>query len=304
MNTPDVKDTLVRLLREAFDAQPVPVGPHVVDDEDLLARWSMGELDAAEHEEIISHLADCPECREIVPLMVENGALVLPNASVPVPESPTARPPLAERRPTAVGQSLSAKIVKFGALAIAASLLVAVFLFWPRETRLGQSLALTEFDFELDGGSYGMSLRVLPDETRQQWDAKIAERPLEVRLRLEYGRLLLEHNHADDAITHFDEALKLEPNNADAHIGKGAALYEKAYNENSNNFEPALEQFRLALAQRPDDVSAQVNAAICLERLGRSGEAAKHFQEAYRLTDDSEMRDRIRTHLAERGIDI
>lgn len=288
MTRTDEERRLLRLFAEAFDSEKAADSPHVVDDEDLLARWSMGVLDPDEHEAMIAHLADCPECRDVVGLMVKNGALVLPEVPEPVVEPP---PPTPTHFPWFV-------------LALAAAVLVAVGLplLWPSgDTRLGTSLALKEFGFELDGGSYGMDLKTLPGGLRDEWKAKIAARPQDVKLRLEYGRLLLEHNLASDAFAQFDEACKLQPGNTDALLGKGVALYEQAYNEDSRElYQQAGDLFEEAVRGNSDDFSAQVNAAIVLDRLGEAERATEHWNRASELAPDDETRRKIDQHRKDR----
>jgi hypothetical protein len=196
----------------------------VVDDEDLLARWSMGLLDAAEHEAIIHHLAECPECRELVALMVRNGALVLPEVEEPEPE-PAPAPA------TSAGRSGRQSLVL---LALAAAVLIAVGLplLWPTaDTRLGRSLALTEFDFELDGGSYARTRFYHARGSGYQWEARVEGGPTISSCGWSTPCLLLEYHHTDDAIEQFRRSSSGNQDNTDALVGIGVALYEQAYKQ-------------------------------------------------------------------------
>ncbi|MCA9005525.1 MAG: tetratricopeptide repeat protein [Planctomycetaceae bacterium] len=58
--------------------QDVVGGPHLVDDDRLLNRWSMGALTKEEEEFLQSHLAQCAECRAIILNLLETGSLTLP----------------------------------------------------------------------------------------------------------------------------------------------------------------------------------------------------------------------------------
>lgn len=289
MTRTEAEKRLLRLFVEALDQPQDVAPPHVVDDEDLLARWSLGVLDPDEHQALLQHLADCPDCRHVVGLMVRNGALVLPE----VPEPEVEPPPRSGRHPWLVA-----------ALALAALVLVAISLPLVRpagETRLGASLALRHFDFEYDGGSYGMAVKMLPESERDQWQAKIEARPADVKLQLEYGRLLLEHNLADEAFEQFHAAGKLEPGNTDALVGQGVARYEQAYNEDNRElYQQASDLFEEAIRESPDDFSARVNAAIVLDLLGQHERATQHWNRASALAPDDVTRQDIDKHRRDR----
>jgi hypothetical protein len=81
MSDSRMDQTLLRLFREAFDEQEIPDDGHFVEDYHLLSRWSAGLLEPGEHERIIEHLAACPECREVVGVMLDTGALDLPEVT-------------------------------------------------------------------------------------------------------------------------------------------------------------------------------------------------------------------------------
>lgn len=51
---------------------------HPVNDDELLIRWSLDELDKTEHKQIVAHLAECPYCRRELAAMIKAGALTLP----------------------------------------------------------------------------------------------------------------------------------------------------------------------------------------------------------------------------------
>ena len=92
----------LQLLQDAMSDQPAAAGPHFVDDDQMLDRWQAGELSVAEHDEIVSHLAECGNCRDSVAVMVRQGMLVLPAVAAdevdtqePIPASPQGDSPKA-----------------------------------------------------------------------------------------------------------------------------------------------------------------------------------------------------------------
>lgn len=93
------------LFARAANSPPVAQEPrdsdHVVD-EDLLLRWSAGELGTAEEASLLGHLADCPQCRREVAAMVRIGALILP-------EPPTEEDPLLTRPVAGAAEAMPAR---------------------------------------------------------------------------------------------------------------------------------------------------------------------------------------------------
>ncbi len=80
-------DVLSEVLRAVSDSRPAPEGPHVVDDDELLLRWSDDGLSQEEHTEIVRHLADCSYCRKELAGMVQAGVFTPPQRA-PEPEPP------------------------------------------------------------------------------------------------------------------------------------------------------------------------------------------------------------------------
>lgn len=87
------------ILEKATDILNEPPGSdaeekHIVDDEELLYRWTLGDLTDEERTRLLDHLAVCGDCRREVAAMLREGVLNLPD----VPEV----------RDTAAPRSLSA----------------------------------------------------------------------------------------------------------------------------------------------------------------------------------------------------
>jgi tetratricopeptide (TPR) repeat protein len=91
------------------------------------------------------------------------------------------------------------------------------------------------------------------------------------------GQALLNHRDAAAALACFDEALALEPNNADVHVKRGLAL------EQLGRFDDALASFDHALALSPLLPDAYVGRGDVLNRLERYEEALACFDQAARL---------------------
>lgn len=84
-----------------------------------------------------------------------------------------------------------------------------------------------------------------------------------------------------EAMAHFEEALRLRPSYVEAHNSLGLALSARG------RIEEAMEHFRHALRIDPGSVEAHNNLGIALDRRGRFQEAIAHYAEALRIDPDS-----------------
>ena len=72
----------LKILEAAREQDTPGESPHPVDDDGLLNRWSMGDLDAQEQNSLMNHLAHCSDCRMIVVSMLKTGSLELPEVKI------------------------------------------------------------------------------------------------------------------------------------------------------------------------------------------------------------------------------
>ncbi len=91
------------------------------------------------------------------------------------------------------------------------------------------------------------------------------------------GNALGTKGQLDEAISHFQEALRLKPFQADACISLGVALDRKGQTEE------AIRQFREALRLQPDRADVHYNLGNALAQRGQTDEAIRQFKEALRL---------------------
>ena len=106
--------------------------------------------------------------------------------------------------------------------------------------------------------------------------------------RMQQSRKLLRMagalEHVDrifDVITHYEEALRIRPENVEARVGLGVALLRLDRHEDS------IAHFKEALRFKPDLTGAHHNWAVALEHQGHLKEAMVHYQEALRIKPDN-----------------
>jgi Flp pilus assembly protein TadD len=113
--------------------------------------------------------------------------------------------------------------------------------------------------------------------------ATIRRNPAATMAHINLGILLLDHPQprADEARAHLEEAVRLEPANADALVNLGAAL------QKTGRLDEATNAYREALRLRPEDASAHNNLGATLEQLGRADQAAIEYRESLRRAPES-----------------
>jgi Tfp pilus assembly protein PilF len=146
------------------------------------------------------------------------------------------------------------------------------------------------------------------------WQHALSTTTRNVHANVNYGFALMDKGEVSEAIAHYNEALQIDPNFAEAHNALGVALLErKQVIEAGRHFEQALRikpgfsdargnmgialmrqgkqeeavpYFRRALAAEPDDAQLHQNFGLALAQMGKPSEAMAHFLEAIRIKPD------------------
>ena len=296
----------LQLLRDVIAAEPIPDGPHLVDDDELLNRWENEQLSAGEHESIVEHLADCTHCRGILTEMIHQEAIRLP----PVHADARLKPPGAQEAGSG-GPSVNLLTAPFArnrlfyiAIAAAACLMVMMVL-WPGGNDIEGQLALVERELQTDPEAALTRLEKLRHE-RLPPASRMKSLELAEQAGYQSG-----HNRLIDS--EFQQVGDLERRarqlgaasgrlsnlrlQAERGISSELALADSqdltAYEYQLNGRNPTKafgtegdktterweRDLRAAISEFPDDVSLRLNLGQLLFTLRRCDEAKVQFQE-------------------------
>jgi tetratricopeptide (TPR) repeat protein len=94
------------------------------------------------------------------------------------------------------------------------------------------------------------------------------------------GSALATQGKWDEAIPHFERALQLKPNYADAHYNLGDALATQG------KWDEAIPHFERALQLKPDYADAHYDLGLTLAAQGKWDEAIQHYEQVFHLKLD------------------
>jgi Flp pilus assembly protein TadD len=118
------------------------------------------------------------------------------------------------------------------------------------------------------------------DEAISEFQEAIRLNPYDAKDHNNLGVALDKQGRSDEAIGQYQEAIRLKPDYADAHNNLGAVL------DKQGRSDEAISQYQEAIRLKPDYPDAYNNLGVVLDKQGRSDEAISQFQEAIRLKPD------------------
>jgi Flp pilus assembly protein TadD len=113
-----------------------------------------------------------------------------------------------------------------------------------------------------------------------------------------FGMTILPKARVEEALAHFQKAVKIDPNYARAHVSLGAAFFQQG------RVDEAITHFQKALTMEitPDPSAVYYDLGIALLQQGRVDEAIVHFQKAVEIRPgDVEFRNVLGNTLFQKG---
>jgi tetratricopeptide (TPR) repeat protein len=95
-----------------------------------------------------------------------------------------------------------------------------------------------------------------------------------------FGIALLKTGNVDEAMVHYQKALEIKPDFAEAHNNLGNFLFQKG------SVDEAIVRYQMALEINPDYAEAHYNLGNALLKMGNVDEAIAHLQKALQINPD------------------
>ena len=112
------------------------------------------------------------------------------------------------------------------------------------------------------------------------WGDTVAKWPQNARAHNNLGNALKQAGKIEEAIAHYEQALRIKPDYAEAPYNLGIALGQVGKNEE------AIAHYEQALRIKPDYAGAHNNLGNALKQAGKIEEAIAHYEQALRIKPD------------------
>jgi tetratricopeptide (TPR) repeat protein len=118
------------------------------------------------------------------------------------------------------------------------------------------------------------------DEAIAHYQKALQIKPDYAEAHYNLGLALFQKGSVDEAIFHYHKALQITPDFAEAHNNLGNALLQKG------NVDEAIAHYQRALQIKPDYAEAHYNLGLTLLQKGKVDEAIAHYQKALQIKPD------------------
>lgn len=145
--------------------------------------------------------------------------------------------------------------------------------------------------------SYGAVLSVLGLLTWRQctmyadsetlWRTTVSRNPTSWMAQNNLGGTLLEKGELNQAISHFENSLRLRPDHAEARSNIGLARFRKG------EVDEAISDYQIALTMSPNEDNTHYHMANALLAQGRVDDALSHYQAAARTKATAELHNNV-----------
>jgi tetratricopeptide (TPR) repeat protein len=112
------------------------------------------------------------------------------------------------------------------------------------------------------------------------WGDTVAKRPNNPRAQNNLGLAVWQTGKVQEAIGHYEQAIRIRPDYADAHYNLGNALLQ------AGRLQDAISHYEQAVRIRPDYADAHYNLGVALKDQGKAPEAMAHYEQALRINPD------------------
>ena len=113
-----------------------------------------------------------------------------------------------------------------------------------------------------------------------QYEQALRIEPDNADVHYNLGGALIQLGRVDEGIGHYEQALRIKPDNAEAHSNLGVALCQ------AGKVQEAIGHFDQALRIRPDDAELHYNMGLALSQVGKIEDAIGHYEQALRIKPD------------------
>lgn len=128
-----------------------------------------------------------------------------------------------------------------------------------------------------------LQTRGAQDEAIKHFELAVRLRPQDATANNALGASLLAAGRIGEAIPYLHAALRTQPDNFDAHYNLANALVSQ------DRFVEAIEHYRAAIRLHPDDANAEANLGGALAETGKISEAKLHLQRALQIDPDHKL---------------